>query len=151
VNHLRLCGAIAVNESEAGAARIPAEEERRGGDGEAVRRCVETHLSVLAELAAPIVAVEGAEGLRLRLERVIEEAAPRFPELLAGLDVGPSGTPDPRAVLERALRFPGDREREVALAFGELISYVEFELVNHPKIEEPELFLEAIEQLRARL
>ena len=65
--------------------------------------------------------------------------------------MGPSGTPDPRAVLERALRFPGDREREVALAFGELISYVEFELVNHPKIDEPELFLEAIEQLRARL
>ena len=54
-------------------------------------------------------------------------------------------------MVERALRFPGDREREVGLALGEIVSYLEFELVNHPRIEEPEQFLEAIEQLRAGL
>jgi hypothetical protein len=95
--------------------------------------------------------VEGGEGIRLRLERVIEEASGRFPELLSGLEVGPGGVLDPERVVERALRFPGDREREVSLAFGELISYLEFELLNHPKIEDPDQFLEGIGQLRSRL
>jgi hypothetical protein len=95
--------------------------------------------------------VEGPEGLRLRLSRVLEDGVSRFPELFAALEVGPGGAFDPEVVVERALRFPGDREREVALAFGELISYLEFELVNHPKISEPELFLEDIDRLRARL
>lgn len=57
------------------------------GDHDSVRESVEAHLKVLAELAAPIVAVEGAEGICLRLGRVVEEGAGRFPELLAGLEV----------------------------------------------------------------
>jgi hypothetical protein len=67
------------------------------------------------------------------------------------LEIGLGGAIDPEVVIERALGFPGDREREVSLAFGELISYLEFELANHPRIEEPEIFLEAVEELRARL
>jgi hypothetical protein len=58
---------------------------------------------------------------------------------------------DPERVIERVLRFPGDREREVGLAFGELMSYLEFELANHPKIDDPEVFLDSIEELRSRL
>ncbi len=150
VNHLRLAGAVAVIEPEGGAEEDDAGSATRS-DSEAVRDCVELHLAVLAEMAAPIVAVEGPEGLRLRLSKVVEDAAPRFPELFAALDVGPGGSFDPGLVTERALRFPGDREREVALAFGELVSYLEFELVNHPKIDDPEQFLEAIEKLRTRL
>lgn len=151
LNHLRLTGAVSLRESETPGAQDGRVESGGRGGAEAVRSCVEKHLVVLAELAAPIVAVEGVEGLRLRLGKVIEEAAPRFPELLSGLEVGPGGTPDPAVVIERALRFPGDREREVSLAFGELLSYLEFELVNHPKIDEPDLFIEAIDQLRGRL
>jgi hypothetical protein len=52
-------------------------------------------------------------------------------------------------VCERALRFPGDREREVRLALGELVAYLEFELLNHPRVPEPEQFLEVLEPLRA--
>jgi hypothetical protein len=150
VSHLRLIGAVRVSEPDAAEA-APSRTELRRADAEAVRSCVTSHLKVLAELVAPIVAVEGPEGIQQRLTRVIEEASRRFPELLADLEVGRGGSLDPERVIERALRFPGDREREVGLAFGELVSYLEFELVNHPKIEDPDVFLEGIEQLRARL
>jgi hypothetical protein len=150
VNHLRLIGSIRVTEPDLRGGELPEADVRRG-DAEAVGECAMAHLKILVELVAPIVAVEGNEGIRLRLERVIEEASGRFPELLSGLEVGPGGVLDPERVVERALRFPGDREREVSLAFGELISYLEFELVNHPKIEDPDQFLEGIDQLRAGL
>jgi hypothetical protein len=127
------------------------EQDLRQGDRESIQSCVMDHLTVIAELAAPIVAVEGPEGIRERLERVVEEGSQRFPELLSGLEVGPGAIVDPAPVIERALRFPGDREREVGMAFGELVSYLEFELMNHPKIDDPEEFLEAIEHLRAQL
>jgi len=151
LNHLRLIGAVTLNEGVALEEEVSDGEGGRAGDESSVRICVEQHLAVLSELVAPIVAVEGPEGLRQRLGKVVEEASPRFPELFAALEVGPGGIPDPARVIDRALRFPGDREREVSLAFGELLSYVEFELVNHPKIDEPDLFLEAIDQLRGRL
>lgn len=150
VKHLRLSGALEVVERADDDPRLEPKAARKG-DRESIRTTVSRHLQVIGELAAPIVAVEGPEGIRLRLERVIEEGGRRFPELLAGLEVGPGGALDPERVIERALRFPGDREREVSLAFGELMSYLEFELVNHPKIEDPGEFLEAIEHLRGRL
>ena len=150
VKHLRLCGALEVGEREPDDPKLE-QKEVGSGDRQAVTGCVVNHLQVISELAAPIVAVEGPEGIRLRLERVIEEGARRFPELLSGLDVGPGGAIDPAPVIERALRFPGDREREVTLAFGELMSYLEFELANHPKIDDPEEFLDAIEGMRGRL
>jgi hypothetical protein len=112
---------------------------------------VRAHAKLLAELAAPIVAVEGGEALRARLQRVADEAARRFPEILGDLALGRGGALDPEAVAERALRFPGDRDREVRLALGELVAYLEFELVNHPRIPDPDAFLEALEPLRASL
>jgi hypothetical protein len=150
VHHLRLIGAVRVIEDSESDSPLEARDVRVM-DADAVRGCVVSHLKLLAELAAPIVAVEGAEGIRLRLERVVEQGAVRFPELLSGLEVGPGGVIDPEPAIERALGFPGDREREVGLAFGELVSYLEFELANHPRIEEPEVFLEAVQDLRARL
>jgi hypothetical protein len=127
------------------------ESELRVGDSDAVRECVLLHVKLLAELAAPIVAVEGGEGIRQRLTTIIEDGSRRFPEILEGLRVGPHGTLDPEQLSERALRVTGEREREVRLALGELVSYLEFELMNHPKLSEPEQFLEGIESLRASL
>ena len=150
VKHLRLTGALEVDERADDDPQLGPKEPPKG-DRESSRDTVLEHLQVIEELAAPIVAVEGPEGIRIRLERVVEEGGRRFPELLAGLEVGPGGAMDPERVIERALRFPGDREREVSLAFGELMSYLEFELANHPKIEDPEQFLDAIEHLRNRL
>jgi hypothetical protein len=123
----------------------------RIGDEDAVRDCVNVHVKLLAELAAPIVAVEGPGPIRERLQPVVDEAARRHPELLAELRITPGGALDPEMLIERALRFPGDRERQVRLALGELVSYLEFDLLNHPRIADPEQFLEALEPLRARL
>jgi hypothetical protein len=105
----------------------------------------------MAELVAPVVAVEGAAGIAERLGQVVEEAAQPYPVLLSGLTVGPGGAIDPEELISRALRFPGERDREVRLALGELISYLEFEILNHPKIADPEDFLDDIASLRAQL
>jgi hypothetical protein len=117
-----------------------------------VRVCVLEHLALLAELAAPIVAVEGGRQVAQRLKSVIDEAAERHPQLLGDLEVSPSsGTLDPDPLISHALRLPGDRVRKVAAALGELVSYLVFELRNHPRIQEPEPFLEAVAEVRARL
>ncbi len=150
LHHLRLIGAVRIAENTDSS---PAEAPARGRspDAEAVRECVRSHLQLLAELAAPIVAVDGEEVLRGRLQRITDEAGRRFPEILGGLAVGRGGLLDPAAVVERALRFPGDREREVRRALGELVAYLEFELMNHPRLPDPDQFLEALEPMRASL
>jgi hypothetical protein len=149
---LTLVGAVEVDEQPDPDDEFErAELEMRIGDEETVSACVRNHVKLLAELSAPIVAVEGAGPLRERLQGVVQEAARRYPELLGGLRIGPGGAVDPEDLIARALRFPGDREREVRLALGELVSYVEFDLLNHPRLAEPEQFLEAIEPLRSRL
>ena len=58
---------------------------------------------------------------------------------------------DPSQVEHRALRLPGDRLREVDEALGEIVAYLEFELKNHPGIQDCEPFLEAVDPLRAML
>ncbi len=123
----------------------------RSAEEDALRACVRAHVKLLAELAAPIVAVEGMDSIRRRLEQVVQEASTRHPEMLAGIGIGPGGTVDPEVFVRRALRFPGDRERAIREALGELVSYLEFELFNHPQIEDAETFLEALEPLRDQI
>jgi hypothetical protein len=125
--------------------------EPRPAQNEKLRDVVRAHVKLMAELSAPIVAVEGESGIRERLGEVAREASRRHVELLAGLALGPGGVMDPELVIERALRFPGDRLREVRVALGELISYLEFELMNHPRVEDADDFLEGLEGLRAEL
>jgi hypothetical protein len=150
VQLLRLLGAVAIERAD-GPGASAAEGSAGQAEADALRECVELHLRLLGELAAPIVAIEGPEALRTRLAQVAEEAARRFPMLLGDVEVGPGGSLDPEALVARALRFPGDRVREVQGALGELVSYLEFDLLNHPRIDEPEAFLEGLEELRARL
>jgi hypothetical protein len=149
VQHLCLANAVTVTR----ASDLGPLEERDAAvaDDDAVRECVRLHVKLLAEFTAPIVAVEGGAGIRERLERVIEEAASRYPELLFDVKVGGGGVLDPEEMIHRALSYPGEREREVRLALGELVSYLEFELTNHPKIPRPEDYLEDLQELRAQL
>ena len=105
-----------------------------------VRECVRIHVKIMAELVAPIVAIDGMARACARGSR----ASPRKPPSVsrrswAACEVGPGGVLDPEEITQRALRFPGERECEVRLALGELISYLEFELLNHPKITEPRI------------
>ena len=156
-----LCGARTIQQLRAiGAATVTREEDstaaaREGdvarSDEEAVRECVRLHIKLLAEFTAPIVAVEGAAGIRDRIQRITDDAAERYPELLSDLVVGQGGSLDPDVLINRALAYPGEREREVRLALGELVSYLEFELMNHPNIDRPDEFLEGVADLRSQL
>ena len=147
---LRILGAIRIERRKDDDEGLPEFDLRHGND-EAVRECVELHIKILGELAAPIVAVEGGDALLSRLAQVTEEAAGRYPQILSGVRIGPGGMLDPTEIIGRALRFPGDREAEVAMALGELISYLEFDLSNHVDIPDPDQFLEALAPLRAQL
>jgi hypothetical protein len=148
VHLLQLVGALRVERDEAGAA---APGERPASDDDAIRESVYDHVKLVGELAAPIVAVDGPDSIRERLLRVVEDAGARHTAMLQDLPVGPGGALDPDELLRRALRQTGDRLRGLTAALGELVTYLEFELQNHPKIEDADIFLEAVEGLRARL
>jgi len=112
---------------------------------------VNDHLRLLSELLAPLVAMEGHDSVSDRLASSFAEVATRHPGLLGDVLLMPSGLPDADAMLASALRVAGDRERIVSVALGEVAAYLEFELRNHPQIEDATPFLEAVEPLRARL
>jgi hypothetical protein len=82
---------------------------------------------------------------------LLEDTAARYPELLAGVRLGFAGGLDPEVIEKRAFKISGDRERCVRDALGEMVTYLEFELRNHPRIEDPEIYLDAIEELRAKI
>ena len=101
-------------------------------------------------MAAPLARAEGQpDGIRDRLGRILDETAGRFPALLTGVAPSPDPGLDPEPLIERALKLPGNREEQVALALGELVSYLEFELKNHPGIDDSEAFLAGLAELRA--
>ncbi len=119
-------------------------------DDEQLRVLVTNLTKLIGELAAPLASAEGQpDGIRDRLGRILDETAGRFPALLTG--VAPSSDPslDPEPLIERALKLPGNREEQVALALGELVSYLEFEIKNHPGIDDSEAFLASLADLRA--
>ena len=149
VQHLRLIDAVEVRRLTDGEGVTTPSLE--GCDDDAVRDFVRTQVKLMAEFAAPIVAVEGGEGIRERLQAITDETANRYPELLSGIEIRPGGIIDPEELIRRALGYAGDREREVGLAVGELISYLEFELLNHPNIDDPSEFLEVLQELRSQV
>ena len=120
-------------------------------DDDVVREAVELHAKLVFELAAPLIALDGASEVAGRLDTILEESAESGRKLLEGVRVGAQGTLDPEALTHRALRLTGDRVREVDEALGEVVAYLEFELKNHPQIEDAAPFLEAVDPLRAML
>ena len=71
--------------------------------------------------------------------------------LLDGVQFNSFAALDPTELEHRALRLPGDRVRELDEALGEIVVYLEFELKNHPQIDDCSPFLEAVDPLRAML
>jgi hypothetical protein len=133
----------------ADAVDAPASEAGNAPDQDRLLDCVRAHITLLAELATPIIALDGADALNSRLEQVVKASTGRK-TLIAELEFR-GGVLDPQAVYARALRFPGDRRRAVRTALGELVAYLEFELLNHPRIEDAQGYLEDLEKLRASL
>lgn len=120
-------------------------------DDEVVREAVELHAKLIFELTAPLIALDGVREIAERLDRILEESAERGRRLLEGVRVGEQGTLDPETLTQRALRLTGDRVREVDEALGEIVAYLEFELKNHPQIDDCSPFLQAVDPLRAML
>ncbi|MAG34417.1 MAG: hypothetical protein CL908_26380 [Deltaproteobacteria bacterium] len=120
-------------------------------DDDVVREAIGLHSKLVFELAAPLIALDGALEVSGRLNRILEESAERGRRLLDGVAFSESATLDPSILEHRALRLTGDRVREVDEALGEIVSYLEFELRNHPQIEDCAVFLEAVDPLRAML
>jgi len=124
---------------------------KRDAAGERLRSEIHEATKLLAELAAPIVAVEGAAALRERFAAVIDGVAGRFPALLTGIVPRADGTLDPEQIVERAFAEPPTPAGDVADALGALIDYLEFELKNHPRIRSADAALAAVASRRATL
>lgn len=152
VKLLILSGTIRLDRGEAAersdaldASSTPIDQEAR------IRAAVGDHLMLLSELLSPLIAVEGQEPVADRLASAIAEVALRHPGLLGDVTLLPGGLPEADSLTQRALRVPGDRERIVSSALSEVAAYLEFELRNHPKIDDAAPYLEAVETLRAKL
>jgi hypothetical protein len=124
---------------------------RHQGPTESLRTLVEETVQLLTALVAPIVAAEGDAAPRERLAKAIEEAATRYPRLLAGISPGTGATLDPAILIERALALPAECAHEVPLALGALGDYLEFELKNHPGVANADAVFDSIAPLRAKL
>lgn len=120
-------------------------------DDDVVREAVALHGRLISELCAPLVALDGAEAVTERLNRIREESAAGGRSLLDGVEFNDFATLDPVQLEHRALRLPGDRVRQIDEALGEIVAYLEFELKNHPQIDDSSPFLEAVDPLRAML
>jgi hypothetical protein len=131
--------------------RVDGESAPAASEAEALRDLVDHHVKLLAELVSPLVAVDGLESVTTRIGAVIRDGAEQFPELFAGLTIGAGAVLDPEELIERSLRLAGDRSAQVREALGELVAYVEFELMNHPKISDAQQYLDALEPVRASI
>jgi hypothetical protein len=146
---LRLMGAVRLVRARAEASFV-GEGDLEAEAAERVRATVLRLAKLIGELAAPIVACEGAAGLRERLGRTLEEVAGRFPAFFSGVSLGENVTLDPDPLIDRALRLAGDREEQAQAALGELVAYLEFEIKNHPRISQPDRLLEGLNPLRSQ-
>ena len=118
-------------------------------DDAQLRNLVADLTKLIAELVRTLVAADGQpDGIRDRIGHVLDETAARFPALLTGVTPSPQAGLDPELLIERALKLPGNREEQVTLALGELVAYLEFEIKNHPGIEDPDPILANLAELR---
>jgi hypothetical protein len=146
LHFLERAGRIKIEEDES-AWRTDFETE----DDDVVREAVALYGKLIFELSAPLVALDGAGPVAERLNRVREESAAGGRTLLDGVQFNSFAALDPTELEHRALRLPGDRVREIDEALGEIVAYLEFELKNHPQIDDCSPFLEAVDPLRAML
>ncbi|MBW2295181.1 MAG: DUF4388 domain-containing protein [Deltaproteobacteria bacterium] len=148
IQMLRLAGTLTI-ERDAEDGRSA--EDRYSEGQAALVGLIGALVKLIGELSTPLVAADGPDAVFERMSGLLEETAARYPELLGEVQLGFAGGLDPDQIEKAALKIPGDRERCVRDALGEMITYLEFELRNHPRIEDPEIYLDAVEDLRAKL
>jgi hypothetical protein len=109
----------------------------------------EAFVKLLTAMAGEIANADGDGSVRARVARELHDVAGRFPALLAGVEIAEEGAAlDAAALAERAARIPDAGGDVLAAALGELTAYLEFELVNHPKVSDAPGFLRSLEPLR---
>jgi len=143
---LQLTGHVEIDEQDA--AQAPGFTT---ADDDVVREAVALHAKLIFELIAPLIALDGPVDVAARLNRILDESASRGRLLLEEIRFSQAATLDPSELEHRALRLIGDRLREVDEALGDIVAYLEFELKNHPQIDDCSPFLEAVDPLRAML
>jgi len=147
---LKLHDAVEIAVGEAQSERMLVDLDKASADTDSVRTLVNAHVELMAELVAPVVMVDGEQAVRARLNELVADVG-RSHEFLRGVEVGAGCVLDPELVAQRALRIARDREATVCRALGELVSYIEFELRHHPRIDDADLFVAAVEELRAKI
>ncbi len=126
-------------------------EERSAAEQDELRAQALAGLKLISELRARVMEADRNASVDERLARVLDDATGRFPALLTGMRSGPGSTLDPEKVALRAGKLPGDRGATLAAALGELVAYLEFEIMNHPQIDDPETLLRGLGPLRQML
>jgi hypothetical protein len=114
----------------------------------ALRARVEAFAKLVDTIRGAIAQAEGDRAIDARLTRQLNELATRFPALLADLSLTASGGIDVEQWAERASRLPDSAEEVVTAVLSEIVTYLEFELVNHPKLKDAEGFLAGLGPLR---
>jgi Domain of unknown function (DUF4388) len=145
---LRLVGAVKLVRLT-GAARGDGPE--RAGALDELRAQAAAGVKLIAELRGSLMAADRNASIDERLGRVLEDATERFPALLTGLRLGAGGALDPELLADRAGKLTGDRGATLTAALGELVAYLEFEIMNHPTLEDPETLLRGLAPLRQML
>jgi hypothetical protein len=109
----------------------------------------EALVKLITAMAAEISAADCDRSVRSRLARELHDVAGRFPALLAGIEIAEDGEAlEAGALAERASRLPDEGGEMLAAALGEMVTYLEFELMNHPKVADPAGFLRGLAPLR---
>ena len=145
---LRLAGTVTIGRH---AGDSPSGGDPQSDGRAALSELIKSLVTLMGELATPLVAVDGADAVAERMAVLLDDTSSHHPELLAGVELGFAGGLDPEQIEVRARKISGDRERAVRDALGEMFTYLEFELRNHPRIEDPDIYLDAVEDLRAKL
>ena len=131
------------------------EADLGSADDQALRARVAATVKLLGELRGAVANGDGESPAGVcaiddRLGRVLEDATSRFPALLTGITLR-EGRLDPEILAARATKLPGDREAQVVESLGELVSYLEFEIMNHPGIEDSDAVLSELATLRREI
>ena len=146
---LRLVGAVKL-------VRLPAppragSSESAESEQEELRAQASVGIKLMAELRARVVLADRNTSVDERLGRLLDDATARFPALLTGVRLAAGGALDADELAERAAKLPSDQAECLAAALGEFVAYLEFEIMNHPQIEDPETLLRELAPLRRML
>ena len=152
---LRLVGAVKLMRLPEPTGEVLEEADLGSADDQELRARVTAILKLLSELRSAVAngdgdAPSGPCAVDDRLGRVLDDATSRFPALLTGVALR-AGQLDPDVLAARAVKLPGDREAQVTESLGELVAYLEFEIMNHPRIETPEEVLAGLLPLRREI